>query len=462
MKYSIRMRVTHHRRLAEVLRAAVPAESVAFLLCRRCEGARGVIYLVDEVLAVPDDKYEIRSPVFASVSASFMARIAQKAKCANQTIVMTHIHPMTLTGVQFSTADHQGNARSFSFFLRRTGAPEHLALVWDLSVEECQGVVYRADGSTENLTTLSVVDGTRWKQCVPSALSMNISRFDRQARMLGQAGQIQLSGLNVTVIGSGGTGALASLALVHHGVRHLTLVDDEVVDETNLHRLPASKPSDVGVTRKVDLAAAYALRHAPDADLVGLPFNVESPEVLPYLIESDVVVVGTDNTTSRAFLNQIGQQYLIPLLDLGVQFVVDDAGAVTNEVGRINFVRPGTPCLCCSGHISPARLAAESIPRDKRNGPDSYLRGLDDPQPSMLAFNMEVVGRGIQVLVGFVTGLFSLPENTYELRTFLRTRGGGMSRSITKVGQRDCIICGPSGVIGLGCSMPMLISRRAL
>ena len=52
MHYVLRMRVGHHRRLAALLRAAMPAESVAFLLCRRAPSARGVVFLVDDVIDV--------------------------------------------------------------------------------------------------------------------------------------------------------------------------------------------------------------------------------------------------------------------------------------------------------------------------------------------------------------------------------------------------------------------------
>lgn len=171
-----------------------------------------------------------------------------------------------------------------------------------------------------------------------------------------------------------------------------------------------------------------------------------------------MIVVCTDNTTSRAYLNQLSQQYLIPLLDLGVQFSVGDAGAVANEIGRINLVRPGTPCLWCSGHISSERLAAESVPKAERAREGSYLRGIDDPQPSMLAFNMEVVGRGMQILLGFVTGLFAQAPDAYEQRSFLRPRAGAMVRQISKVHRTGCPICSAADC---GADREMTVRRRA-
>jgi hypothetical protein len=198
--------------------------------------------------------------------------------------------------------------------------------------------------------------------------------------------------------------------------------------------------------------------HAPDIEVTALMQNVEHESVLPFLVGCDVILVCTDNTTSRAYLNQLAQQYLIPLLDLGVQFSIGDAGSVTNETGRINLTRPGTPCLWCSGHISSERLAAESVPKVERTREGSYLRGLDDPQPSMLAFNMEVVGRGLQILLGFVTGLFRQAPDVYEQRSFLKPRAGAMVRQVSKVNRAGCPICSE---VGRGADLDMAIRQRA-
>lgn len=457
MNYVLRMRVGHHRRLAALLRAAMPAESVAFLLCRRAQSADGVVFLVDSVIEVEPEAYAAQAHDIASVAPLAMARIAQQARADDRVIVMAHLHPMTADGVEFSQADHLGNRRSFGFFHRRVDQPEHIALVWNAAVDECVGLVYWKDGRAADLNSAVIVDDDKWREFIPARRAPK-ERFARQAMLLGAEGQHLVGATKFAVIGLGGTGSLASLALVHHGARKLVLVDDELLDESNLPRIPASAPHDVKVRSKVDIARAYALEHAPDIEVEALMQHVEHESVLPFLVGCDVIVVCTDNTTSRAYLNQLSQQYLIPLLDLGVQFSVGDAGAVANEIGRINLVRPGTPCLWCSGHISSERLAAESVPKAERAREGSYLRGIDDPQPSMLAFNMEVVGRGMQILLGFVTGLFAQALDAYEQRSFLRPRAGAMVRQISKVHRTGCPICSAAGC---GADREMTVRRRA-
>lgn len=87
-----------------------------------------------------------------------------------------------------------------------------------------------------------------------------------------------------------------------------------------------------------------------------------------------------------------------------------------------------------------------------------YLRGIDDPQPSMLAFNMEVVGRGMQILLGFVTGVFRQAPDVYEQRSFLKPRAGAMVRQVSKVHQAGCPIC-PE--VGCGADREMALRQRA-
>jgi len=460
MKYIMRVRADLHRRLAGLLQAAMPSESVAFVLCRRIEAAEAVIYLADEVLQVWDDDYLARAEDIASVSPGAMSRVAQRAKSDNRVIAMVHIHPMTKKGVAFSKADHVGNSRSFRFFHRRATQEEHLALVWSRDASECAGLVYLSDGNQAKLDSFVVVDGSAWGQCVRQAGPLDPT-FGRQALLLGEEGQRRLAEVTFAIAGAGGVGSLVSLALVHHGARSVVLVDDQLLDTTNPPRVPACSPSDVLRTPKVRLAHDYAKHHAPTARIVPLLASVESEDAFPWLIGADILIVCTDNTTSRAYLNQLSHQYLTPLLDLGVQFSVDSMGTVVNEVGRINLMRPGSPCLCCTGHIDPSRLAAESVPKHERQLAGSYLRGFDDPQPSMLAFNMEVAGRGMQALVGYVTGLFAHSESAYEQRTFLKAKGGSMSRLVGKRRRESCPICGTDGVVGAGRDRPFFVTRRA-
>lgn len=102
------------------------------------------------------------------------------------------------------------------------------------------------------------------------------------------------------LIGLGGLGCPAALALVRAGVGELLLCDDDVVDEGNLHRQILYGPGDVGVD-KLDAAEA-SLRAA--ADRSGTRIRLVRERFLPdnarrLVREADVVIEGADNFATK-------------------------------------------------------------------------------------------------------------------------------------------------------------------
>jgi molybdopterin/thiamine biosynthesis adenylyltransferase len=104
----------------------------------------------------------------------------------------------------------------------------------------------------------------------------------------------------VLLIGLGGLGCPAALALVRAGVRELCLCDDDVVDEGNLHRQILYGSSDVGKD-KLDAAAAAleaaAQRSGTRLSLVRERFLPDNARRLAR--DADVVIEGADNFATK-------------------------------------------------------------------------------------------------------------------------------------------------------------------
>lgn len=102
----------------------------------------------------------------------------------------------------------------------------------------------------------------------------------------------------VLVVGVGGLGCPAVMALARSGIGAIGLCDDDLVDETNLHRQILFRPADVGAP-KLDSAAREVQRIAPE-----LPVRLHRTRLLPdraveIVRNYDVVFEGSDNFATK-------------------------------------------------------------------------------------------------------------------------------------------------------------------
>ena len=129
-------------------------------------------------------------------------------------------------------------------------------------------------------------------------------RYARQVVVpeVGPSGQRRLQEARVLVVGAGGLGSPACLYLAASGVGTLGIVDDDIVEESNLGRQPLHATERIG-TRKVD-SAAEALRAINPQTVVVRHAERLGRESAERLIGAyDVIVDGTDNLDTRFVLN---------------------------------------------------------------------------------------------------------------------------------------------------------------
>lgn len=153
-------------------------------------------------------------------------------------------------------------------------------------------------------------------------MSLGPARLDRFARHIvlpevGGAGQVRLAGAHVAVIGLGGIGSPALQYLAASGIGTLTLVDDDVVDVTNLQRQTIFTTRDVGYGKAV--SARRWLANFDDA----LTVNVSDARITPdnaagLIAGADLVLDGTDNFATRLAVSDACVEAGIPLLSAAV------------------------------------------------------------------------------------------------------------------------------------------------
>src|SRR5262245_10674427 len=129
-------------------------------------------------------------------------------------------------------------------------------------------------------------------------------RYSRQTLLpdFGEDGQRRLKGARVLIVGAGGLGSPAALYLAAAGVGHITLVDFDAVDETNLQRQILYSTADVGQSKLAVAAARLrALNPHITVDVHESPFSPANGMEL--VSAADVVLDGSDNFSTRYLVN---------------------------------------------------------------------------------------------------------------------------------------------------------------
>lgn len=166
-------------------------------------------------------------------------------------------------------------------------------------------------------------------------------RYSRQVMLpqIGIEGQQKLLGSRVLIIGLGGLGSPIAMYLASAGVGHLTLVDDDVVDLSNLQRQILHAQHDIG-KRKVDSAQDTLLALNPDISITTFSTKLDNKTLFQQVQQADIVLDATDNFATRFKINEACVQSRTPLV----------SGAAIRTEGQVAVFRPelnDSPCYRC-------------------------------------------------------------------------------------------------------------------
>lgn len=152
-------------------------------------------------------------------------------------------------------------------------------------------------------------------------------RYARQRTLtgFGLAGQNRVVAARVLVIGAGGLGCAVLPTLAAAGVGTIVLVDDDVIDESNLHRQTLFTSADVGLP-KVTAAARALRRLSPEADIEPCDVHFDAGTVDELAAGADLIVDASDSMAVRYLANDTAAR-------LGVPLVWGNAIGWTGQVG---------------------------------------------------------------------------------------------------------------------------------
>ena len=170
------------------------------------------------------------------------------------------------------------------------------------------------------------------------------AELDRYARQIilpqfGGAGQAKLKAAHVALIGAGGIGCPAIAYLAGAGVGRLTIIDDDVVELSNLHRQPLFADEDIGAS-KAEVAAKVARRINPHVEAEARVERLSDANAEALLAGAELILDGCDNFATRLAVNRAAVALEIPLLSAAI-------GAFEGQVALYEGWRAGSPCYAC-------------------------------------------------------------------------------------------------------------------
>lgn len=408
-------------------------ETAALLLARPTSSTS--VLVATQIIPWPDEAYLDRTGDHIHLDPAALLRLTRPARDHGWSIFTFHSHPGHLDA-WFSRADDAGDARLMAAFRCHIPGGRHGSLVMAGS-GQLAARWFDQDGCAHPLRVTAV--GTAITHLHGDQDVEPLPRDDRQVLALGADGLARIRRSRIAVVGLGGMGSEVVKSLAHLGVGHLTLIDGDVVEGTNLPRIVGAMPADARERRpKVEVAKRYS-------EMIGSPSVVDTIAAhletvhLVQLAEHDLVLSCVDAYTPRSLLNRLAYETLTPVIDSGVGFSVDAAsGVLRGAAGRVVVIGQGRPCLACWGHLDPDALRQEALSSEeaKSLAGEGYIRGATVHQPAVMAFNGMVANAAVIEVLRLVAGF--APEPITRLG-FSFTRGTVVRNGLA--GEGHCSIC---------------------
>jgi len=433
-------------------------EQMAITLC-------GINYLEDEIrlldrhlILLPSEAFTKQSSAYLEVSKEIQSYVLMLAASEGLSQIDWHSHPGDSPNISFSGIDDHHEKRLSQYLNEKIPGTFYGSVVMNKNAFDAR-VWEAADRKLQSIPA----DSIRWgglnddKPC--SVKKRNFinrpegidDQFSRQVLAFGIGLQERLRKCRIGIIGAGGIGGIIIEMLARLGADDWVLVDDDIVETSNLNRLPGSTPKDVyHQVLKVNVARRNITRVNPYAKVRVFPCSVSNPKALQALKSCDLLVVATDNHSSRLIANRLSAQYLIPLIHVGVNIDVDGDQKITDISGEYVLPSLGEWCLQCAGIIDTQlagwELAGEELRETlKERG---YVK--DTPAPAVYHLNGVISSLATAEIHNFIFPY--KPIRRYL--TYDELKGELLSLDVQP--KDDCPICSAEGgVLGLGDLEPM-------
>lgn len=169
-------------------------------------------------------------------------------------------------------------------------------------------------------------------------MSTETNIFDRTERLVGREALERLASTKVILFGVGGVGGWCAECLIRSGIRHLTLVDSDRVQPSNLNRQVQATTETIGQL-KVEALKNRLLTLNPEADIIAVSdiYTAETAESF-HLEAFDIVIDAIDSLTPKAHLILHATSLPVTFLSsMGAALKMDPAKVKVAEFWKIQY-----------------------------------------------------------------------------------------------------------------------------
>jgi hypothetical protein len=235
--------------------------------------------------------------------------------------------------------------------------------------------------------------------------------FERWSRTIGALGPHtwwRLSSLRISVIGCGRTGSLIATTLVRLGVRHLTLIDPDIVEEHNLGEMDGVREEDLG-KYKVEAVAEFLTNYCTASHISqkinAIPKSITSTGLS--VKSADVLFCCVDDDSARLACGIIASLFHKVLIDVGTGIFQEltphsDHPEDVSMGADIRLILPGECCLLCFGGLSHHDEAISQLLRRNISRQVADNHWWMGRAGSLRTLNMEAAGMAVQILCDLV------------------------------------------------------------
>jgi len=206
--------------------------------------------------------------------------------------------------------------------------------------------------------------GLAWE--MPAALRGDQeARYSRHTMLpeVGVVGQVKLLKSKVLCIGAGGLGSPSSMYLAAAGIGTIGMIDDDVVDASNLQRQILHGTDRIG-THKVDSAELTLRGLNPDVKVDKHRTRITADNAIELITPYDVIIDGADNFATRYLVNDVALRLGKPVIH----------ASIFRFEGQLTvFPANGSPCYRC---LYPQPPPAEEAPSCAEAGVLGVLPGV--------------------------------------------------------------------------------------